>query len=149
METVIRVTSKHRARLAGTTATLDALHCQVETARAVLDAEADYVLTVKADQSGLHQTLLDRFIAYGDIDYRVRGRRRHTTVEKSHGRRERREYYFAPAPDDPVLTRWPGMRSIDMIFRLVEDGDAVREEPTFDLTCDCPGYAGADAGFTR
>jgi hypothetical protein len=68
---------------------------------------------VKQNQEGLYTNLLDRFIEYGETDYQVPGLKRHQTVEKSHGRKERREYYFIDAPsDDPVLARWPGIRSL-------------------------------------
>ena len=38
------------------------------------------------------------------------GLRKHVTVEKSHGRNERREYYViaASAEDKQELQRWPG-----------------------------------------
>ncbi len=124
--------------LAGATVTLDAMHCQVETARAVLAAEADYILTVKGNQEGLYRDLLDRFIEYGEADYRVPGLRRHTTVEKSHGRRERREYYFLEAPDEDTFRRWPGVRSIGMIYRRREEGEKVQEETTFAVSSHPP-----------
>lgn len=124
--------------LGGATVTLDAMHCQVETARAVVAAEADYILTVKGNQSGLYRDLLDRFIEYGEVDYQVPGLRRHTTVEKSHGRRERREYYFLEAPDDERFRRWPGVRSIGMIYRRRQEGESVQEETTFAISSHPP-----------
>jgi len=125
--------------LSGATVTLDAMHCQVDTAQAVVDADADYILIVKGNQEGLHQNLLDRFITYAETDYHVQGLKRHTTVEKSHGRRERREYYFIEAPnDDPLLARWPGIRSIGMVHRQRESGDKVQEETIFAISSHAP-----------
>jgi predicted transposase YbfD/YdcC len=115
--------------LSGATVTLDAMHCQVETARAVVEAEADYILIVKQNQESLYHHLLDLFIEYGDADYLVEGMKRHTTVEKSHGRRERREYYcIGVCEDDEVLARWPGVRSIGMVHRTREEGEKLHEE---------------------
>lgn len=125
--------------LSGATVTLDAMHCQVETAQAILDAEADYILIVKGNQEGLHQYLVDQFIEYGDDDYDVEGLRKHTTVEKSHGRQERREYYFIDAPANcPALKRWPGVRSIGMVYRCRQEGEKVHEETIFAISSHPP-----------
>jgi predicted transposase YbfD/YdcC len=125
--------------LSGATVTLDAMHCQVETARAILAAEADYILIVKGNQDGLYQYLLDQFQEYGERDYQVPGLRRHVTVEKSHGRQERREYHFIDAPQGSApLTRWPGVRSIGMIYRCREAGEKIQEETMFVISSHLP-----------
>lgn len=124
--------------LAGATVTLDAMHCQVETAEAVLAADADYILIVKGNQQSLYQMLLNRFESYGEQDYQVKGLRRHVTVEKSHGRRERREYYVINAPQDDAFSHWPGLRSIGMIYRHRQSGTAIHEETMFFITSHQP-----------
>jgi len=43
--------------LDGAIVTLDAIHCQTETAQAIIDAEADYILSVKANQPTLYKYL--------------------------------------------------------------------------------------------
>jgi predicted transposase YbfD/YdcC len=135
--------------LSGATVTLDAMHCQVETARAILAAEADYVLIVKRNQATLYEELLERFIAYGDADYNVPGLRRHKTVEKSHGRKERREYYFIAVPrDSRTLRRWPGVRSIGMVYRRRQIGDKIEEETLFVISSH-PPKAKRLAGYIR
>lgn len=125
--------------LSGATVTLDAMHCQVETAAAIQQAEADYILMVKRNQESLYQALLERFMEYGETDYRVPGLRRHVTVEKSHGRKERREIYvIKPPADEPALSRWPGVRSIGMIYRCRESGEKTHEETMFFITSHPP-----------
>jgi predicted transposase YbfD/YdcC len=124
--------------LSGATVTLDAMHCQVDTARAILAAEADYILMVKGNQEGLYNFLLDQFIQHGEANYEVPGLRRHKTVEKSHGRKERREYYFIAAPDSELLRRWPGIRSIGMIYRCREEGEKCHEETRFVISSHPP-----------
>lgn len=47
--------------LEGCVVTLDALNTQTETARAILQRKADYLLPVKANQSTLHEDLQDLF----------------------------------------------------------------------------------------
>ena len=116
--------------LSGAVVTLDAMHCQKETAMAIRDGQADYLLTVKGNQQTLYQRLLDLFAEYGEQDYQVRGLRRHTTIEKSHGREERREYYVAPAPADLKAT-WKDLQTIGMVFRQRQVGDKLHEETMF------------------
>lgn len=125
--------------LSGATVTLDAMHCQVETARAIVAAEADYILIVKGNQDGLYEYLHERFLEYGERDYQVPGLRRHVTVERSHGRQERREYYFIAAPrDSAILKGWPGLRSIGMIYRCREEGEKTQEETQFVISSHLP-----------
>lgn len=113
--------------LGGAVVTLDAMHCQKETARAIREQDADYLLTVKANQPSLHDELLQQFIEYGEHDYRVRGLRRHTTTEKNRGRQERREYYAAPAPVHLKKT-WQGIQTIGMVYRCREENGSTSEE---------------------
>jgi len=125
--------------LSGATVTLDAMHCQVDTAQAIIEAEADYILMVKKNQPGLYAHLQNRFLEYGEADYQVKGLKRHKTVEKSHGRQERREYYFIATPsDDKVLGRWPGIRSIGMIYRYRQTAEKIHEETTFVISSHPP-----------
>ena len=118
--------------LQGAVVTLDAMHCQTETASSILDQGADYVLTVKGNQPTLHQRLEELFLEYGEQDYRAPGLRRHVTVEKSHGREERRTYYVAPVPDD-LRSKWKGIQSVGMVYRYSKDvvSGKVHEEIMF------------------
>ena len=125
--------------LTGATVTLDAMHCQLETAEAILAAEADYILLVKGNQGSLYQALLDQFESYGEQGYQVKGLRQHVTVEKSHGRHERREYYVIHAPkNDAAFSRWRGLKSIGMIYRHRQSGAATHEETMFFITSHQP-----------
>lgn len=125
--------------LQGATVTLDAMHCQVETARAIVAAQADYILIVKGNQGSLHDELLKLFCSYGELDDQVPGLKKHTTVEKAHGRQERRQYSFIAAPrDNAVLARWPGLRSVGMIYRSRDEGQRCHEETTFVISSHPP-----------
>ena len=122
--------------LDGATVTLDAMHCQTETAQAILDANADFILSVKDNQLTLHQYLMDKFEAFSEADFNREGLRRLITSEKSHGRRERREYYVIAISDDDkkALNRWPGLKSVGMVFRKRTTGDKVEMETSFFIT---------------
>jgi predicted transposase YbfD/YdcC len=125
--------------LDGATVTLDALHCQVETAQAILERQADYILIVKGNQESLYEYLAAQFIEYGEADYQVPGLKKHITVENSHGRKERREYYFIEPPrGSKTLKRWPKVRSIGMIYRCREQDGKVQEETLFAISSHPP-----------
>ncbi|MEX5707574.1 ISAs1 family transposase [Parafrankia sp. FMc6] len=68
--------------LTGVIVTADALHTQTETARWLVDRGAHYVLTVKANQPSLYAQLAA--LPWGQVTTTAR------TVERGHGRRERR-----------------------------------------------------------
>ena len=78
--------------LEGEFVSLNTMHCQSENAQSVINAEANYFLSVKANQPTLYDYLLTKFTEFGEIDYSVDGLRPLTTSEKSHDRFERREY---------------------------------------------------------
>jgi hypothetical protein len=61
---------------------------------------------VKGNQEALYEELSSRFLEYGEHDYCVPGLRKHVTVEKSHGRRERREYFREVHEETGVVARW-------------------------------------------
>lgn len=122
--------------LDGAVVTLDAMHCQVETAQAIIDAEADYILSVKANQPNLYKHLLNKFVEFADSDYSVEGLRRLITSEKSHGRLERRTYYAIAVSDDDrkILKLWPGLQSVGMVVRERTIGDKDALETSFFMT---------------
>lgn len=105
--------------LVDATVTLDAMHCQPETLKAVLDRGGDYIVTVKRNQPSLHEYLQDRFEGCAERDFEEEGLRKLVTLDKGHGRKERRSYYVlgASKKEADVLSRWPGLRSIGMVIR--------------------------------
>jgi len=108
--------------LAGAVVTLDAMHCQKDTTAAIRAKQADYVITVKANQPKLHDALQQFFLDAGNRDYE--GVRIHKTTERNRGRVERREVYVAPAPTELTESgEWVGLRSIGMIYRFRDDGE--------------------------
>ena len=102
--------------LSGCIVTIDAMGCQKEIARKIVDRGADCLLPVKENQGQLYQDVRDLFEA-GDgsglgglpHDYA-------TTLNKGHGRIKRREYW---AIDDlacleylSIAGEWQGLRSV-------------------------------------
>ena len=126
--------------LDGAIVTLDAMHCQTETAQAIIDAEADYILSVKANQRNLYMYLLDKFVEFAESDFNAEGLRRLITREKSHGRLERRTYYAIAVSDEDrkVLKRWPGLQSVGMVVRERTIGEKDELETSFFITSQAP-----------
>ena len=115
--------------ITGAVVTLDAMHCQKETTAAIVKKQADYVIAVKDNQRALMDTIHETFLDYGEDDYPAPQVRKHTTVERSHGREERREYFIAAAPQELLdQGKWAGLRSIGMVQRTrVIDGKETTE----------------------
>lgn len=116
--------------LTGAVVTLDAMHCQTETARAIRAKAADYVLTVKGNQPTLRDEIQQLFIDAGERDYQVPGLTTYTQTERSHGRDERREYYAAPAPQR-LRDDWPDLTTVGMVYRHREFADKETDEIVF------------------
>src|ERR1700728_2957008 len=75
--------------LAGAVITIDALHTQTDTAQAILDREADYVMTVKANMPTLYRQLKKLpWAGFPAV----------SSVGKDHGRRARRTIKAALSP---------------------------------------------------
>ncbi len=125
--------------LSGAVVTLDAMHCQTETAQAIVDPDATSILTVKGNQPTLYKELLSRFEEYLDADFRVEGLRKQVTVERSHGRHERREYYVkAIDAHDGLFQRWPDVKSMGMAYRAREENGDLHQETMFFITNHAP-----------
>ena len=108
------------------------MHCQKETAQAIRDKGADYVLTVKGNQPKLHAEIQKCFEDAGEKDYDVPGMRRLKKTERLHGRIERREYYVMPAPKSlRDAGDWADLRTVGMVYRECELRDKDSHEVVF------------------
>lgn len=99
--------------LSGAMVTIDAMGCQVEIARQIVAADADYCLAVKGNQPTLHQGIAAFFDEHLESDFSRTAVRRHQTEEKGHGREELRCYFICPVPADlPDRARWAHLKAI-------------------------------------
>ena len=104
--------------LKGAIVTIVAMGCQTEIAAAIRAGEADYVLAVKDNQPTLHQAVIDAFVAHAEADFTDPSLRRVTTLDRGHGRHERREYFRAEVPAAIRASgRWTDVASIGMVHR--------------------------------
>jgi predicted transposase YbfD/YdcC len=105
--------------LEGCVVTIDALGCQRAIAAQVQEQGADYVLALKGNQPTLHQTVVAAFTeahASAPGPWEPAVQETATTLDKGHGRIERRRYTVLSDPDllaclDPTGA-WPGLRSV-------------------------------------
>lgn len=106
--------------ISGCLVTIDAMGCQVEIARAIVEAKADYVLAAKDNQPTLAHGIDAFFVDHAEDDFARVEARRHVTEEKGHGRQERREHVVCRVPEDlPDRARWPKLAAIGMVFTCV------------------------------
>jgi predicted transposase YbfD/YdcC len=110
--------------LSGALVTIDAMGCQTEIARAIVEADADYVLAVKGNQPTLHDGLTFFFADHQADDFARVNVRRHESYEHAHGRDEMRFYYVCAVPEDlRDRERWPQLRAIGLaVNNTVRDG---------------------------
>ena len=119
----------------GAIVTIDAMGCQREIAKKIVDNKADYVLALKGNQGSLREDV-ELFAAEqksnGFKDTKVS---RHETVDGDHGRIETRAYTVIH--DIAWLQErhdWPGLKSVVMVESTREIGDKTERETRFYIT---------------
>src|SRR5712691_5349743 len=99
--------------LAGRIVTIDAMGCQTAIAHAIHTKGGDYVLSLKGNQTGLHDDIQTFF---RDAEAHAFAGTPHTTAETVDGDHGRIEVRRAWATDDLAWLadrpRWPGLRSV-------------------------------------
>jgi predicted transposase YbfD/YdcC len=99
--------------ISGSLVTIDAMGCQTEIAKTIIDSKADYVLAVKKNQPTLYDGISWFFLTNREQNFAGVRVSRHETHEKGHGREETRLYYVCSVPRDlPDRKRWPGLAAI-------------------------------------
>jgi predicted transposase YbfD/YdcC len=125
-----------RLELNGCIVTTDAMGCQKEIAAQIVAKQADYVLALKGNHSGVLEDVQDLFgyaaeLDYVDCDY-------HKTVDKNHGRLEIRECWTTSEPDYfPFLRNaqaWARLRTLAMIRAERRLGDKTTVEYRYYLS---------------
>jgi predicted transposase YbfD/YdcC len=132
----------------GATVTLDAIGCQREVAREVVERGGDYVLAVKQNQPALHakvKALLDEAILDGFAGMS------HGHVERTddaHGRVETRRTWVTDEVNwlgDDLLARWPGLASLAVIESVRQDLGDLTGKVTTERRYYVSSHKGTDA----
>lgn len=116
--------------LEGATVTVDAMHCQSDTAQAVLDAGADYLMTIKTNQPTLHEDVRllmdDPGAPPDDVD---------ETLDADHGRIEtRRADVIHDVGWLAKQHNWPGLAAVGKITATREIADNQTRSVRYFLT---------------
>ena len=115
----------------GAIVTADAMHCQKETAEIIIKNKGDYVLQVKANQGNLYNDIYAMFDEkYMDKADKECEYETYTTIEKSHGRIEKRKCYVLNDIEyfTNYLAEWKGLKKIFAVKREIErNGEKTRE----------------------
>ena len=103
----------------GCIVTIDAMGCQTEIAKLIIESEGDYVLTPKGNQGTLHHDVQDLFAYAQEINFREVAHDFQQTINKDHGRVEIRRHWLIFAPEficflDPTA-KWAGLQSMGRV----------------------------------
>jgi predicted transposase YbfD/YdcC len=113
----------------GCIVTIDAMGCQKEIAKKVVEKEADYIFGLKGNQSTLHEDVkfyFEDYLKNQDNYLEINGKE---TLEKGHGRIETRQYYLSSEIDWVAQKAdWAGLSSIGAVRSVVEEKGVVRTE---------------------
>ena len=115
----------------GVVVTADAMHCQKETAEIIIKNKGDYVLQLKANQKGFYEDVYamfdEKYIneANRDCEYET-----FSTIEKSHGRIEKRTCYVLNEIEffTDYIAEWKGLKKIFAVKREIEKNGEKTEE---------------------
>ena len=107
----------------GIVITADAMHCQKETAERIIANKGDYVLQLKANQGRFYEEVYamfdEKYMDENDKDceYEI-----YSTLEKSHGRIEKRTCYVLKEVEyfTNYLVEWRGLKKIFAVKREIE-----------------------------
>ncbi|HUE98582.1 MAG TPA: ISAs1 family transposase [Anaerolineales bacterium] len=112
--------------LSGCIVTIDAIGTQTNIARTIVEAEADYVLSVKENQGHLYEDISVLFAVDQAQNFKYASFEYAQTTNKDHGRIEVRECWSTSNPEYLNLIRgrqdWAGLKSIAMVIctRIIE-----------------------------
>jgi predicted transposase YbfD/YdcC len=119
----------------GAVVTIDAMGCQREIARKIIDKKADYVLALKGNQGSLRDDV-ELFVAEQKAkDFKDTTISRDQTVDGDHGRIETRT--TTVIHDVAWLQKrhdWPGLKGVVMVESIREIGEKSEYETRFYIT---------------
>jgi len=104
--------------LKGCIVTIDAMGCQKAIARTIVEQEADYVLTLKANHGRLYEEVQRFFARAQQRQFVAIPHQYYHTLEGQHGRMEERRYWLVSDLSGCSETQeWPGLQSLGMVER--------------------------------
>jgi len=115
----------------GMVLSLDALHCQKETVEKIIDNGGDYVVQLKRNQGNFYEDVYAMFDEKymdetdKDCEYEI-----HKTIDKGHGRIEKRTCYALKNVEyfTDYISDWKGIAKIFAVKRKVDKNGEISEE---------------------
>ena len=108
--------------ISGAVVTIDAMGCQTDIAKKIVNRKADYCLALKGNQSTLHNDVKLYFES-------LTSEQKVVTKENGHGRIEKREYFLETDIDWlPRKAHWAGLNAIGAVKSTVWMKDETRVE---------------------
>ena len=108
--------------LSGAIVTIDAMGCQKDICKEIIDQGGDYVISLKGNQGNLHKEVEDYFVWGRAIKFKEVEHSYAETLEKDHGRIEERRCWSV---DDiewmEEVEKWKGLKSICAVELESED----------------------------
>ena len=111
--------------------TIDAMGCQREIARDIVDGGGDFVIGLKDNQPKLREAIETHFEKHLELDLEYLQYRSHETSESSHGRLDERSYFLTKIPPDFALKKeWPWIKAIGYSLRVTQHADGSETDET-------------------
>ena len=100
----------------GCIVTIDAMGAQKEIAKQIIEQDADYVLSLKDNQGNLHEDVQQLFDWASKTDFKDIEHEVYQTIDKGHGRLEKRRYYLLGNVEHLVNAhQWVGLQRVGMV----------------------------------
>lgn len=115
--------------LKNTVVTIDAMGCQKEIAREIVDGKGDFVIAVKDNQPKLLDAIATFVVDQLEQDLKDLKYRSHETVDAGHGRVDERSYFLTPVPSDfGPAGEWPWVKAIGYAVRITRHADGTETD---------------------
>ena len=109
--------------------TIDAMGCQKEMARDIVDGGGDFVINLKDNQPKLREAIEAHFNKHLKLDLEYLQYRSHETSESSHGRLDERSYFLTKIPPDFAIKKeWPWIKAIGYSLRVTQHADGTETD---------------------
>ena len=116
----------------GCIVTTDAMGCQKEIAKQIVDQGGDYVLALKGNQGNLHKEVELLFEKAKEENYKDLPHDSHTTVDGGHGRIETRTCTTVADVDwFEEKAKWPKLTTFAMVESERDMGDHITQETRY------------------
>jgi len=112
-----------------TVITIDAMGCQKDIARDIVDGGGDFVIAVKDNQPKLADAIAAVVEKHLEGELKDLKHRTCETKEHGHGRRDERYYFVAQVPSDfAARADWPWIKAIGTAVRITTHADGTQSD---------------------